>query len=314
MKFASVGALMICTVLSVAGPAAAQSSASTSGVKGALKGANVKTFEADKTLVPDEAAEGKTSADQSKVGEDATDVSDGDMISTAKAPKQFEFSIGPAGIVGPLYPGAKKYTQAVAPMLIFNRMFGVDLLGDPQNGFFYFPDAVIDGPRIPTDAAYLKGTKAVGLTLELGAGVGYHYGYWNFMGSVRQGIGGQSGQVAEFGIDRLWIPNKRLFVTFGPRLQLASRQYMQAYFGVSQEEAAASDGFLREHDAKAGVRSVGLKATATYELPHNLQLHVIGDYQRYVGAAASSPLAEYGSKNSFFALAGLTYKFSFNAY
>ena len=82
--------------------------------------------------------------------------------------------------------------------------------------------------------------------------------------TLRQDTGGHHGVVGEVGVDVIAEPLPKLTVSLGPRLGLASSDYLDTYLGVDAEQSAASG--LREFDPDGGVSGVGLEVEARYAL------------------------------------------------
>lgn len=95
--------------------------------------------------------------------------------------------------------------------------------------------------------------------------------------------------VRQHGDDWLW--------SIGPRLTLADGKFHRTYYGVRTVDAVP-DSPLAPYRPKGGVHSVGLAASAQYQLDKNWGLAGYAKYERLVGDAASSPVTrEYGSRN-----------------
>jgi len=84
---------------------------------------------------------------------------------------------------------------------------------------------------------------------------------------------------------------------------------MDTYFSVRPIEALGSFGRLDAFDAEAGFKSVGVAASARYEFRPDWFLNANAAWDRLVGDAKDSPIAEVGTENQFFAGVGLSHRF-----
>jgi outer membrane scaffolding protein for murein synthesis (MipA/OmpV family) len=113
-------------------------------------------------------------------------------------------------------------------------------------------------------------------------------------------------------VDAIVEPTPRLSVSAGPRLHFADSEYLDTYLGVSAEQSA--DSGLSEFDPDGGLKGVGVEAEARYALTQRWSLVGSAGYERLVGDAADSPIADAGSENQFTAALGLTYRFGIDFY
>ena len=146
--------------------------------------------------------------------------------------------------------------------------------------------------------------------VELGFGLGYEAQRYRLFVDVRQGIGGHTGQVAEFGGDLKWQVNDALKVDIGPRLLVGSDAYFDAYFNVTDDEAVTSQ--FDAYNAGGGVVSSGVQLQATYELSPDWNL--VGTYRHDVFRedAADSPIVEEGSNRQNTISLSIRRRFSLN--
>lgn len=97
----------------------------------------------------------------------------------------------------------------------------------------------------------------------------------------------------------------------GPRLSLANSAYMQTAFGISPA-AAVLNGHVAPYDADAGVKSVGVTTSLSYDWTKDWSTTVYGSYQRLTGSAAASPIVtQAGTPNQLTVGLGFEHSFSF---
>ncbi len=88
----------------------------------------------------------------------------------------------------------------------------------------------------------------------------------------------------------------------------ADDDYMDAYFGVSNAQAATSGAGLAAFDASSGIKDVYVGAGVKYQMSRQWSVKVNGRYSRLVGDAADSPVVE--TEDQFSGSANVVYKFS----
>ncbi|MBM7067263.1 MipA/OmpV family protein [Actibacterium sp. 188UL27-1] len=234
----------------------------------------------------------------------------------ALAETQLEFVLGAGASNAPAYIGSDENEWSPTGILLpeyvkIGRLSFGSIPGQPEKlGFGLRGSFRVVGERDSSEYDELDGLDDVDAAVELGFGVGYEAERYRVFVDVRQGIGGHSGQVAEFGGDLKWSVNDALSVEVGPRVFLGSDAYFDAYFNVTDDEAAASQ--FDAYNSGGGLVSSGLQLRATYEL--NPDWSVIGTYRHDVlrDDAADSPIVEEGSDRQNSVSVLLTRRFSLN--
>jgi len=217
----------------------------------------------------------------------------------------------------PRYPGSDEVIAVPFPIISVGKFF-IPGIGDvidadaPVNRFSIYPSFNFNGRREASDSNELEGMKDVDWALEVGLGLAYRHDWIRGFVEVRQGFNGYSGQVAEFGIDFIANPTEDLELMIGPRAGWGSDDYMDTYFGITNDEAAESPVYDNSYDVEAGFNTVGLAATASYGLTEDLTFHLRGGWDRLIGDAADSPIVKEGSENQFYGGAGVSYQFGFS--
>ncbi len=239
-------------------------------------------------------------------------------LSPEDANRQFVIDLGIGAIAKPRYEAADSYLVYPFPIISVGRFYlpglGQVVDGRRKSGVFFYPSFNFIGERKASDSTDLTGTNTVDWAVELGLGGGFRTEHFRAFAELRQGINGHTGQVGQLGLDGIIYPSEKWEVSFGPRADFASGEYMDTYFGVTAAEAAASGGRLTAYNPGAGFKSLGLAARASYDWNDDVRLHIQGGYDRLVGDAADSPIADGGSKDQFSLGVGVSYRFAFDVF
>ncbi|MCA3555230.1 MipA/OmpV family protein [Aestuariivirga sp.] len=232
--------------------------------------------------------------------------------------RQFVLDLGGGVLAQPRYPGSDETIAVPYPLIGVSRLFvpGFGQIdgNDSVRGITVYPSFNFIGERNSADSEELEGLDDVDWALEAGLGVSARYDWIRGFVEVRQGFNGYSGQVANFGIDFIGSPTEDLELRFGPRAGWGSQNYMDAYFGITASEAAASPLYDQAYKPDAGFNTVGLAGSASYNLTDDWKLHALAGWDRLVGDAGNSPIVKEGSVNQYYAGAGITYRFAFDLF
>ncbi len=223
---------------------------------------------------------------------------------------------GGGGKVRPAYEGADDYTVQPWPVveLHFLRLpFLGSIGGEPESGFSFAPSFRVVPDRDDDDHPELTGLDDIDLAVELGGTLSYRMGMLRPLVTVRHGFGGHDGIIGEAGLDFVAEPRPDLSVSFGPRLHFADSDYLETYLGVTPAEAMPASAFPA-FEPDGGVKGAGLEGEAKYRLTRNWAIVGKASYERLLGDAAESPIAEEGSENQFTAALGLTYRFGLDLF
>lgn len=233
---------------------------------------------------------------------------------------QYVIDLGAGVMAKPRYPGSDEVIAVPFPLIFVGKFFipGVGEViseDDRIKRFSIYPSFNFNGKRDSSDSEDLAGLDDVDWALEVGLGMAYRHDWIRGFVEVRQGFNGYSGQVADFGIDFIANPTEDLQVMVGPRAGWGSDGYMDTYFGITAAEAADLDPpYNQPYDAEAGFNTVGVAATASYDLTDEFTFHLRSGWDRLIGDAADSPIVKEGSVNQFYGGAGITYEFRFSLY
>jgi outer membrane protein len=118
--------------------------------------------------------------------------------------------------------------------------------------------------------------------------------------------------VGEAGLDLTFKPDAVIELGFGPRISYADAAYMQTYLGVTPAESLTSG--LPAYEPGGGIKGAGVEFGSRYEFTPQWSLLGTVSYERLVGAAADSPIAQAGSLNQYTARIGLSYRFGLNLF
>jgi len=214
----------------------------------------------------------------------------------------------------PEYEGANDYTLRPWPVieLEFLRLPFGTFGGGPETGIAFSPSFRIISERDDDDHSELAGLSDVDLAVEAGGTVSYRYDMLRGLVTLRRGFGGHEGFIGEAGLDLIVSPTRDLEVILGPRLHFADSEYLDTYLGVSAADAVASG--LPEFDPDGGIKGVGIKGEGKYALTQNWSLVTEAGYERLIGDAGDSPIADLGSRDQFTAGIGLTYRFGLDLF
>lgn len=98
--------------------------------------------------------------------------------------------------------------------------------------------------------------------------------------------------------------NKSLFITAGPSITFADRNYMQTYYGINAAQSASSG--LTEHKVHAGISRVNLNASMFYYFDPRWSGALMLSATHYMNAVKRSPLIQ--RQLTWFAAVGVSYQ------
>ncbi len=106
---------------------------------------------------------------------------------------------------------------------------------------------------------------------------------------ARKQLGATNGYIGDAGAYMPLPGSSQTFAWFaGPTVTLADSRYMNAYFGVSQVQAANTH--YRRYKASAGFKSAGLGISADYFVTPHTIISLNTAFNRLLGSAANSPI------------------------
>ncbi|KXG84149.1 MipA/OmpV family protein [Agrobacterium bohemicum] len=205
--------------------------------------------------------------------------------------------IGGGGMYRPEYEGSEKLQINPVPVVLFT--YGEWLKIDPsgisvrafeRDGFSLSGKVGYEMGRDEDDADRLNGLGDIDLAATIGARAAYVWNGIELYAELDQTMGGSESLVATFGAEYSVPVTERLILGTGTEAIFANKNHMQAYFGVNAAQSAASG--LSEYEAKAGLKRVNVKASATYLLTKNWLVRGEAGLGILTGDAADSPVVE----------------------
>jgi outer membrane protein len=225
--------------------------------------------------------------------------------------------VGGGAALRPAYEGASEYQVSPFPVVTLHYLWLPGLgevkgYGRPRDGFSVGPSFRYVRARNSGDYSELTGLQNVDPAYELGGRVAYTFGVLRAHASLRRGIGGHEGLVGEAGLDLTLYPNAVTELNLGPRISYANAAYMRTYLGVTPAESLTSG--LPAYDPGGGIKGAGVEFGGRYAFTPQWSLLGAVTYERLVGDAAASPIAQAGDLDQFTARLGLSYRFGLNLF
>jgi outer membrane protein len=256
---------------------------------------------------------------------EAADIPLGEPVSpaVAAASREWTLTVGGYAMAQPEFFGSDDYEFAFKPIISISR-------ADRLSRFTSFNDNAsialfdtgifeagivgkLDWERDSSDSRALKGLDDVDFAFEVGGYAQWYPVDWlRLRGELRYGFGGFEGVVADLAADAIYRSDWWGGVTFsaGPRLTLTSSGFVDAYFGISDEEAFTSPNFYPPYDPGGGIYSVGVGGQILKDFGNGFRGSVFGEYRYLTGDAADSPIViQNGDRNQFQTGVSLSYTF-----
>lgn len=226
--------------------------------------------------------------------------------------RSFRPLLGVAGMYRPEFRGSADYEFQPLPFVGFQyerwgrtlSMEGTDLklnlLGDGQ-----FAAGPVLGWRSgrddDVDNDVVRLLPSIDGTVEGGAFASFSWdvgpGRIGAGANILADLGGVDGGFTVTG-DVSWAApiSERLSYSIGANIVWADEEYMQTYYGVTAAGATASG--LAAYQADSGGESVGLSASARYQLNDRWGVALLASYDRLLDQAADTPIVtQEGSEN-----------------
>ncbi|MDX2203155.1 MAG: MipA/OmpV family protein [Hyphomicrobiaceae bacterium] len=226
------------------------------------------------------------------------------------------WQIGGAVAVVPKFEGSKSYKAVGFPFVApaglgqgagFVQVRGLDDFRLRLLRGSGFEAGLVTGyrwGRDSSDSDRLVGFNDISGGLVLGGYAGYRMGPMFLSASYHHQVTGEdTGGVVRLLAEHTSRLNSATTLTASVATNIASKDYMQTYFGVTPAQA----GLLPVYSPDAGFKDVSAGLTASIDLDPRWTLYLTGKYTRLLGDAADSPITE--TPNQLFAGAGLSYKF-----
>ena len=124
---------------------------------------------------------------------------------------------------------------------------------------------------------------------------------------LRRALGGHEGLIGDLGVYVPVVGRQDLVVFVGPSATFADDRYMQAYFGISTTQSAASTAHFPVYQADGGFKNVGFGAAAIDFLDEHWFLDADLAVERLIDSAGNSPIVQ--DRNQFAMSLVLGYQF-----
>ncbi len=156
------------------------------------------------------------------------------------------------------------------------------------------------------------GLRDLGIAVEPGMFVNIWPTSWfRLRAEGRKGVTGHHGWIGDAGAD-LVARHGPWTGTIGARAGWADVHYMNAYFGVTPLEAAASPFIATAYQPTGGLRYRGLETTLAYRWSPHWQTTANFGFHRLGSIAADSPIVQtIGERDEYAGGIGLRYSFGF---
>jgi outer membrane scaffolding protein for murein synthesis (MipA/OmpV family) len=241
-------------------------------------------------------------------------------------PAGWSLTIGAAPVLSPVWQGSRDMALSLFPDLRLNyrdTIFasipdGVGWNAVNRNGWKAGPLAKIrfgrdeergGSPFLLTGGSdALLGLGDVGAAGELGGFVERRSGAWRARAELRRGFGGHEGLVMDASLGRQARIGRAL-VTVGPRVTLASRDFIDTYFGIDTGQSQRTG--LRTYAPSGGLLSFGLGGSAIRPLTRRSAVTLFTGLDQLGGEAGRSPLVRERGRRTQVTL-GLGYGYRFN--
>lgn len=215
----------------------------------------------------------------------------------------FEARLGIGATFEPRYDGSDRYHMLEGPSIdlrykdiLFGSTgegFGVNVLQGP-NWRVSVAAAYDLGRRGHDDPSRLNGLGNINPAPEMKLAAEYVISKefpLVFRAAFTRSFGGANGWTADLGAYMPLPGSSKTFYWFaGPSVTFADSNYMQSWFGVTPQQAAASG--YRQYGASAGLKSAGFGITMVYFVNKHWFVSADGALRRLLGSAANSPIIQ----------------------
>ena len=200
-----------------------------------------------------------------------------------------------AGIaVAPVYEGSRRMSVQFAPMadatwndrIFLNDDNGLGVWAVKADGFRIGPSVYYSEGRNNNGRAHGLGKIHTAPVLKLAAS--YRTDFGEFTLDAGRTLGGDNGLVVNLGYEFRVALSDSLTFEGGVGTTWSNRRYMEAYFGVNQNQAQGSG--LPVTTVRAGIKDVHGGVSLRYRALEHGFIQLSAGLSRLVGDAASSPV------------------------
>lgn len=238
------------------------------------------------------------------------------------ADRIWSVALGAGAIYRPDYQGSDDYEVRALPMFAISYRDFIHLRGlglsvdlfeltgsELADTLSFGPLVRFDGGREADDNPILRHFGDIDEGALAGLFVSYELGPVQFELTATQDVTNRyDGVIAEFEAGYGVMLSQRLRAGIQISTTWSNDDYMQAYFGVTEQQAGLSG--LREFAAGSGMKDVGAALSLNYLLTEHWRVTGQLSYRRLLGDAADSPLVEdEGSRNQASGALFVSYRF-----
>lgn len=225
---------------------------------------------------------------------------------------EWQVVVGGGAMIEPEYEGSDEFKVTPVPFVsaTFFDVLTIDPTGASmtvfeRDAFSFSARLGYEFGRQEDDSDRLKGMGDVDFGATVGAKAAFELGPVELFAIVDKTIGGSEGLVGRVGVEATQPISEQLFLGASASAVFADENHMQAYFGVSTEQAARSG--LARYDAGAGLKRADFSLSATYSINRNWIVRGEAQVGVLLGDAADSPVVVENIQPSAMLLVG--YKF-----
>jgi outer membrane scaffolding protein for murein synthesis (MipA/OmpV family) len=241
--------------------------------------------------------------------------------------REWDISLGALLLVGPAYAGGERVVTRLTPgfHLRYGRLSlssrgsfrpstsgageggGARLDLSPSERLRLSLNLRLDSGRPESSSPELQGLGDVRATVRVRLRSSYEFlPSWRASASVHaDALGRGGGWAGDLGVGHSLPLSASTSLGIGASYAFGGARYMQAYFGITPQQAAASG--YPVYDAHAGARDISVSAGARTELDRHWALFYGASASHLLGPAARSPLAR--SRDAWGASLGLVHHF-----
>lgn len=219
---------------------------------------------------------------------------------------------GGGAMIEPEYEGSDKFKVTPVPFVsatLFDTLTidptGATLAVVERDAFELSARLGYELGRQEDDSDHLRGMGDIDFGATVGAKAAVQLGPVELFALVDKTIGGSEGLVGRVGLEVAQPVSERLVLGASASAVVADENHMQAYFGVSAEQATRSG--LAHFDAGAGLKRADFSLSATYSINQNWIVRGEAQLGVLLGDAADSPVVLEKLQPSAMLLVG--YKF-----
>ncbi|WP_138380800.1 MipA/OmpV family protein [Luteithermobacter gelatinilyticus] len=235
--------------------------------------------------------------------------------------QSWEIFAGVGTVVHPEFPGSSSYNVTPIPFgeiryqdrFFLNAYYGIggrlfEKKFDEKHSFSLSASLRYGfANRDEDDDPRFAGLGEVDNSIEVMMFANYRFGDWNvgWEGAKALNSGGHEGISSTLYLEYIQRLFGHYMVRFGPFASFGDGNYMQTFYGITDDQAARS--VFETFSAGAGIEKLGLRANLLTFFSRRVGFFALANYSHLVGDAGKSPLID--SKNQFMSLAGVVYRF-----